>query len=272
MFVARNKRVLWIPKEPGSQVMQRIDLGDMYLSDFIQPEMYAVDELLSMGLNKAMSLLQKPEMIKLMNRIGFFNMVVKEVWNVANVTIKYRRDTYTMKRADFWLLPNETWEMGVGDCEDTTFLVASAIDRLSSGWSRVDETAKESKYYAMLGYYLEGGNYYGHAWVVYHSTKIWKDWLWIETTLESEVSQSIWYPVSWNVLVPVYWFNKKEAYRIDKDYDMLGLKQEFVERHWRYIEAMISYVEEGVIEAMAKTSWRHKQKRPARPAREIVLG
>jgi len=72
---------------------------------------------------------------------------------------------------DFWKFPVETLRDGVGDCEDTTFLLTSLL--------------RVCKYnaYAVLGYIEIDGIKYGHAWVLYQHPSY--DWIILETTLDS---------------------------------------------------------------------------------------
>jgi len=54
---------------------------------------------------------------------------------------------------DYWKFPSETIRDRVGDCEDSSFLLASLLRSL------------EKNVYAVLGYIEVDGRRYGHAWV-----------------------------------------------------------------------------------------------------------
>jgi len=169
------------------------------------------------------------------------------------------------------MVPNETWKQRMGDCEDTTFLLTSTIYRVKRGWGELDEVAKNAVAYGCLGYYIDPatGNYYGHGFVIYSTDRIAGGrWLWVETTLEDEVPQNIWYLASFDILLPVYFFTDSEMYRIDKDYSRLGLTKDYVEKHKEAIDAMIDYVETG---KWLSVKWMHKSRRPAKPKVVVAL-
>jgi len=110
MNVARRKRVV---KLGGSEV----DLGDFFLTDFVCPKSYGAECVVWEAWRKLSSKYsQDPQyFVKLMNKIGLYNMYVKEIWNVINVKVKYRFDDPVFQVPDFWMLPNETWKQGHGD-------------------------------------------------------------------------------------------------------------------------------------------------------------
>jgi len=140
--------------------------------------------------------------------------------------------------------PNETWGMGKGDCEDTTFLLESAI----RGFSR------EAEAYACIGFYVDpfSRKPYGHAWVIYKAS-FYPKWLWLETTWDTAI---------------VYWSSEREAHRVDRDYEMLGLTEEYVDAHRELIDAMIDYVEAG---RWLRIKWMHKGRRVPAALEKIVL-
>ncbi|RLG75144.1 MAG: hypothetical protein DRO12_05890 [Thermoprotei archaeon] len=254
MYVAKRKRVVKLGRE--------IDLGDFYLTDFVQPYSYGPEEAVKQAWENLMGYYKAdPEgFVRLMNLIGLFNMYVKELWNLVNTEIKYRHDDPVFQTPDFWLLPNETWKQKEGDCEDTTFMLLSAIYRVKRGWEANDEVARRAVAYGCIGYYVDySGAPYGHGFIIYSTDRILNGReLWIETTLESEVSQSIWYLADFNRLVPVYFFTDRECFRIDKDYERLGLTEDYVDKHRDLIDAMIEYVETG---RRLKVKWMHKGRR-----------
>jgi len=255
MYVARRKRVVRLG---GSEV----DLGDFFLTDFVMPKSYGAECVVWEGWDRLSELYKRdPDtFVSLMNQIGHYNMYVKELWNVVNLKIKYRYDDPVFQTPDFWMLPNETWKQLMGDCEDTTFLLLSAIYNVKRGWESADDIAKEAVEYGCIGYYIDyQGNVYGHGFCIRKTSKIASGrWLWIETTLEDEVPQSIWYLADFSKLIPVYFFTDKECYRIDKDFGLLGLTEDYVEEHRDLIDAMIEYVETG---KWLKVKWMHKGRR-----------
>ena len=233
-----------------------VSLGDMFLSDFIQPRCYATYQILQEAWSRLHRLYwEKPDTVSSLSRaIGLFNIMVKLVWNIVNTKISYRRDSKVFRRADFWQLPNETWTSKSGDCEDITFLLASAVEWLKAGWRE-----SEARVYACIGYYRDRSNrFYGHSFALYRHPKIADRWLWIETTLDHEVELSVW--LNWNpqTLIPVYFFNSTEAYRLDRDYEKLGLTRDYVNSHRDIIDRMIEYVETG---RRLDISWMHKSTR-----------
>jgi len=254
--VCRRKRVVKLASG-------EVSLGDFYLTDWVTPNSYACDSVASTAWERLGSLYRSDPstFTSIMNSVGLYNMYVKELWNVVNVQVGYRYDDPVFQTPDFWLLPNETWTLKFGDCEDTTFLLLSSIVRVRSSWN--DPTARESVEYGVIGFYRDfRGDYYGHAFIIRRSGRIAGGrWLWVETTLDSEVPQHMWYLWNPNTLIPVYWFDDVKVYRLDRDYGMLGLTEEYVKSHESYVKAMIDYVEAG---KWLSVKWMHKKKRPAR--------
>ena len=244
MYYTKRKRVIKLPN-------REVDFGTWDLRDFIAPRCYATVAVFAHAWGRYSELYAKnPDyMCKVEKLIGLDNIIIKEMWNVVNVMIKYRGDDPIFQTPDFWQLPNETWGMGKGDCEDSTFLLVSAIRGFKP----------DAKVYATLGLYIDPytKNVYGHAWGIYKA-RFYNGWLWLESTLENALSQSVW--LAWNpeYLVPVYWFNECEAYRVDRDYRFLGLDEKYVEKHRGLIEQMIDYVETG---KWTKVKWMHKGRR-----------
>ncbi|MEM4060317.1 MAG: hypothetical protein QXK11_07380 [Pyrobaculum sp.] len=254
--VCRRKRVVRL--QSGE-----VSLGDFYLNDWVTTDSYAADSVVSMAWERLRSFfLSNPtSFASLVYSIGLYNMYVKEVWNVVNVSIGYRHDDPVFQTPDFWLLPNETWALRYGDCEDTTFLLLSSTLNLKRSWA--DTVSRESVEYGVIGFYRDySGTYYGHAFIIRSSSRIAGGrWLWVETTLDYAVPQQIWYAWNPNILVPVYWFDGSKTYRVDKDYSVLGLTSDYVKTHESYIRAMIEYVETG---RWTSVKWLHKKRRPAR--------
>ena len=249
--VTRRKRVLHVNG-------REVNLGTMYLDDFICPKCLAAFEVEGKAWERVIQFYRDDykAFSQLFEKEGIDNLLIKEVWNVVNTAIKYRYDTDLMRVADFWLLPNETWSMGVGDCEDTTFLLASVIEHIVKN---PFEPSFKAEYYAVIGFYRDlNNNFYGHGYVIYRSKRIYDGWLWIETTFEDPMPQGVWLIWDPERLIPVYFFNKLNTYRIDRDYQVLGLSKDYVDRFRRYIDIMIDYVEMG---KELTIKWMHKGRR-----------
>jgi len=257
MYIARRKRIVKLHDS-------EIDFGDFYLTDFMCPKCYGAECVMWEGWDRLSELYKRdPETyVSLMRQIGHYNMYVKELWNVVNLKIGYREDDPVFQTPDYWMIPNETWKQLKGDCEDTTFLLLSAVYRVKRGWAG-DEVADEAIEYGCIGYYIDYlGNAYGHGFMIRKSCKIANGkWLWVETTLDEEVPQSIWYLVDFDSLIPVYFFTDRECFRVDKDYGKLGLDESYVNKYRDLIDAMVDYVEFG---KRLKVKWMHKHRRPAR--------
>ena len=266
MYIARRKRVIKLPD-------REIDLGDFYLTDFVQPSSYAAEQVMWEGWDRLTEFHKEdPEAFaELVNRIGLYNMYVKEIWNVVNIKIKYRYDDPVFQTPDFWLTNNEVYKQGRGDCEDTCFLTLSAVLRVKRLWEAFDDVAKGAVTYGCIGYYIDPvtRDAYGHGFVIHSTDRIAGGrWLWVETTFEDAVPQSIWYLADFDVLLPVYFFTDRECYRIDRDYGKLGLSEDYVERYKDLIDAMIQYVETG---KWLKVKWMHKSRRVPELTEKIYI-
>ena len=263
MYLTCRKRVVKLKD-------REIDFGCWYLNSFIQLDSHAVYEVIAKAWTRLMELWRSDSesFTALADIIGIDNMMVKEIWNVVNVEIKYRYDDPVFQTPDFWMLADEVWTQRHGDCEDSSYLLASAVER----WIRspvVPRFSKETKVYACIGFYVDvKGKYYGHGFVIYRNPRVYDGWLWLESTFESTVPQYIWYVADFDHLVPVYFFNSKESYRIDKDYEVLGLTEDYVKKHEQYIKAMIDYVEAG---KWLKLKWMHKGRRTPDIIKQIVI-
>jgi len=106
-FVTKRKRVITVAGK-------ELDLGTYYLRDWLQPQCYAIQELLNKVMNKWSSLgAQQQDAIK---NVGFGNALVKLAWNIVNTEIRYRYDDDLFNQADFWMMPGECYTMKFGDC------------------------------------------------------------------------------------------------------------------------------------------------------------
>lgn len=72
--------------------------------------------------------------------------------NYVHQKIIYVRDDDRWLRPDYWQSPAQTLNLGTGDCEDTSFLLASVL--LAMG-------VKENDVYVVIGRWQSSG----HAWV-----------------------------------------------------------------------------------------------------------
>ncbi|AEB67194.1 MULTISPECIES: transglutaminase domain-containing protein [Methanothrix] len=105
---------------------------------------------------------------------GTFDMRAWRSWDYVTRSIDYVTDKSSFGLEDLWLFPEETLMLGKGDCEDTSFLLASLL--LASGIS-------EQCVRVVLGRVASPAGSYGHAWVVYQCES--GQWCLLETTLES---------------------------------------------------------------------------------------
>ncbi|MEJ2696208.1 MAG: transglutaminase-like domain-containing protein [Candidatus Sulfobium sp.] len=58
---------------------------------------------------------------------GDFDKRAMVVWQFIADNVTYVYDTKKYKKDDFWLFPPETYQIGKGDCEDGSFLLASLL-------------------------------------------------------------------------------------------------------------------------------------------------
>ena len=105
---------------------------------------------------------------------GTFDMRTWLIWDYVTRSIEYVTDKSAFGLEDLWLFPEETLMLGKGDCEDTSFLLASLL--LASGIS-------EQCVRVVMGRVASPAGAYGHAWVVYQCES--GQWCLLETTLES---------------------------------------------------------------------------------------
>jgi len=262
-FVTRRKRVVVVNG-------RELDLGTYRLSDWLQPNCYAVSKLLmDKIMDKWINL--GNQQVDIIKNVGFGNALVKLAWNIVNTEIRYRTDEDLFNQADFWLFPGEVWGgLKAGDCEDSSMLLASAVLRLFeivgdfqySWWYRwFNRDAPNCQVW--LGFVYQDGQYWGHAWVSFRNPKYQfsKDWLILESTYESEVPMNLWIVWTKDIYIPVYMFNQYDSWRIDKDYAQLGLTQDYVNKYKSLIDAMVNYVEAGV---RMPQKWVHKRIRPVK--------
>lgn len=109
---------------------------------------------------------------------GTFDMRAWLIWDYVARSIDYVTDKSSFGLEDLWLFPEETLMLGKGDCEDSSFLLASLL--LASGIS-------EQCVRVVMGRVASPAGAYGHAWVVYQCES--GQWCMMETTLESAPTQ-----------------------------------------------------------------------------------
>jgi hypothetical protein len=105
---------------------------------------------------------------------GTFDARAWKIWKYVAESVQYIEDKASFGLDDFWLFPEETLTLHKGDCEDSSFLLASLL--LSSGIS--DHCVR-----VVLGKIVSAEVMSGHAWVVYQSEN--GVWCLLESTLDS---------------------------------------------------------------------------------------
>jgi len=111
---------------------------------------------------------------------GTFDLRAWRIWDFVARSVEYITDKQTYGLEDFWLFPEETLMLRKGDCEDTSFLLATLL--LASGVS-------EHCVRVVLGRVVSPDGTYGHAWVVYQSES--GVWCLLESTLDSAPSKLV---------------------------------------------------------------------------------
>jgi len=245
-LLAKNKRVI-----------SGYNLADMRLQEWIDWKSHGALQIF-IGAMKRLSqcLKRNPERwLKFIRTFGLDNLLASFAWSEVNVKIKYIGDTERFKRVDWWELPTECYNWMQGDCEDSTFLLTSALEIIQRLTGR-----KPDWHFAVLGYYRDGAQYFGHGYCLFYNTYL-SSWNTLETTWDTEVNPLIW--LKWNPeqYVPAILFNRSRVYRMDVSSHrrLMALDNAWYERHRDAIHAMIKYVMVG---AKLKVPWMHKDKRP----------
>lgn len=141
---------------------------------------------------------------------GDFDKRAMVVWRFVTGNIKYVYDTKQYKKDDFWLFPPETCQIGKGDCEDGSFLLASLL--IACGISPFCVRVVLGKAYDGHGHSLGG-----HCWPVYKNEA--GRWCILESTLEKipslmpgadELTRE-WQPFRYE---PLYCFNNCHLWEI----------------------------------------------------------
>ncbi len=105
---------------------------------------------------------------------GTFDPRAWKIWDYVANSVQYITDKKLFGLEDFWLFPEETLILHKGDCEDSSFLLATLL--LASGIS-------EHCVRVVLGSVSTPDGSYGHAWVVYQSES--GRWCLMESTLDA---------------------------------------------------------------------------------------
>jgi len=106
---------------------------------------------------------------------GDFNRRAYQIWAYVAARVRYSFDKDARGYDDFWLFPDETLALGVGDCEDSSILLAAML--VASGISTYCVRVA-------MGYLYSGQQLLGsHVWVAYQDEAgIWRI---LESTLDS---------------------------------------------------------------------------------------
>ena len=109
---------------------------------------------------------------------GTFDPRAWKIWDYVATSVQYVTDKSSFGLEDFWLFPEETLVLHKGDCEDSSFLLATLL--LASGIS-------EHCVRVVLGTVTTPDGSFGHAWVVYQNES--GRWCLLESTLDAVPSQ-----------------------------------------------------------------------------------
>jgi predicted transglutaminase-like cysteine proteinase len=92
--------------------------------------------------------------------VGDFDRRAMIIWDYVARNVQYVSDIKKRRKRDFWLFPSELHRLQVGDCEDSSFLLASLL--IGSGISPFNVRV-------MLGELVDdaGGSLGGHCWPMY---------------------------------------------------------------------------------------------------------
>ncbi len=111
---------------------------------------------------------------------GTFDLRAWRIWDFVARSVEYVTDKKSCGMDDFWLFPEETLMLHKGDCEDSSFLLASLL--MASGIS-------EHCVRVALGKFISPDGAFGHAWVVYQNEE--GRWCLLESTLDSVPSRLV---------------------------------------------------------------------------------
>ena len=97
------------------------------------------------------------------------------VWDLVARCVRYNFDKDRQGYDDFWLFPDESLSLALGDCEDSAILLATLL--IAAGISRYCVRVVLGNLYDAHGTLLGG-----HAWTVYQDE--WGIWRLLEATLD----------------------------------------------------------------------------------------
>jgi hypothetical protein len=148
-----------------------------------QPITTDIREWISFGDNIIMkgilSGLRKKHCLPTTKNPGDFDKRAMIVWRFIARQVEYVFDAKEYKKGDFWLFPPETFQVGKGDCEDCSFLLASLL--LASGISPFCVRVVLGQAYDKTGRALGG-----HCWPIYKDET--GRWCILESTLDTAPS------------------------------------------------------------------------------------
>lgn len=226
-----------------------IEMGRWRLRDFIRLFFTGYEELEDNAFNRAIEYAKKGLL-----RAGHVNsgVIVHAVWDEVVEAIRYRYDYKVFPTGEFWQFPEETWARRLGDCEDTTYLLVSALRSL-----RKKMGLPFREIYACLGFYIDkSGNVFGHAFPIIDGEWIADETVLIlESTLEKAFEPDKWIKADWERFFPVYIFNDATVYRVKDEYFIFGIPADLVRKRMHLIEIMEQYVEGG---KLTPNKWMHK--------------
>jgi hypothetical protein len=104
--------------------------------------------------------LVKRKKLPISKQPGDFDKRAMIVWDHVARGVKYDNDAKMERKADFWLFPSEVHTLGVGDCEDGSFLLASLL--IGSGISPFNVRVALGELFDKAGNSLGG-----HCWPMY---------------------------------------------------------------------------------------------------------
>ncbi len=111
---------------------------------------------------------------------GTFDLRAWKAWKYVAENIEYVGDKAACGMEDFWFFPEETLMIKKGDCEDSSFLLASLM--IAGGVS-------EQCVRVVLGNVIASDGTFGHAWVVYQNEA--GKWCLLESTLDEVPSNMV---------------------------------------------------------------------------------
>ncbi len=169
----------------GDVILQDCAIGKKrYVIASRQPITTDIREWISFGDNVVMketlSELREKRGLPATKKPGDFDKRAAVIWGFVARQIRYVHDTAEYKKDDFWLFPPETLQLGKGDCEDGSFLLASLL--IASGISPFCVRV-------VLGMAFDdkGMSLGGHCWPVYKNEA--GIWCILESTLDEVPSR-----------------------------------------------------------------------------------